>query len=435
MRSTTAAPPHRRALKAAVGTLAEQIHRRVVQRITGGTAPVTVAIDGWTNVRQTKVTNVVLLCGGTAFYWCSISNTYAANTAQWLEEQLTPKLRELLELGIRFTALVADNESVNGALFGRLQTPFPFLIRVPCAAHTIQLIVLQILRIDRFQATMATVASSLSRFEKQKADRMRLRQLQQGEAREYTLLKPCDTRWNSQLRAAERIILLRNFITLIIKDVPPAFWEQLAQLIAYLLPFQIATDIMQKDSATLYDVWQQMHSLLVHIAAQKATHGSALTKRAEGALRERWNKQVNQPATIACAILSVFADVSSLSAAVRNEALHFIRTWGASYLLFYKLAEGTEVEIKGRLYVELGHFNGRTGDYSTAQEELELPGFEPLIFWSNHIGELSLVAKALLSVTASEAAVERSFSARCNFTEHLDYAFKCQCVAFTVKLG
>ena len=243
IRSTTAPPPHRRALKSAVASLAERLHTRVVQRITGGTAPVTVAIDGWTNVKQTKVTNLLLLCSGVAFYWCSIPNTYDANTAQWLEQQLTPHLQRLIALGIRFTALVADNESVNGALFARLQTPFPFLIRVPCAAHTIQLVVRQILQIDRFAATLATVASILSRFKKQKAERMRLRQLQQGEQREYSLLKPCDTRWNSQVRACERVLLLRNFITLINPQTAD-FWEALAGLIAYLLPFQAATDIV-----------------------------------------------------------------------------------------------------------------------------------------------------------------------------------------------
>ena len=108
----------------------------------------TIAIDGWTNVRHTKVTNILLLTqlsGGVAYYWCSITNTYAANTAVWLESVLTPVLQQLVTLGVRFAALVADNEAVNDALWKHLLEPFPFLIRIPCAAHTIQLVVRQVM--------------------------------------------------------------------------------------------------------------------------------------------------------------------------------------------------------------------------------------------------------------------------------------------------
>jgi hypothetical protein len=118
IRSSTCVVPQRRALKAAVESLAVQMKEEVLLRLRSSScAPVTIAIDGWTNVRQTKVTNVVLLCSGAAYYWCSISNNYDRNTADWLEQQLTPVLQQLVASGVRFSALVADNESVNGALW------------------------------------------------------------------------------------------------------------------------------------------------------------------------------------------------------------------------------------------------------------------------------------------------------------------------------
>ena len=104
---------------------------------------------------------------------------------------------------------------------------------------------------------------------------------------------------------------------------------------------------------------------------------------------------------------------------MKNEANQFIRKWGASYLSFYKLSDAhedaAEASVKARLFTQLGQFIGRTHDFDTTAEEVATApetGFDPLIYWSNHAGELSLVAKALLSVTASEAAVERSFSAQ-----------------------
>jgi len=83
LRSSTCAVPQRKAVKAGVSALAASVKEKVLLQLSNkSSAPVTIAIDGWTNVRQTKVTNVVLLCSGVAYYWCSISNSYAANTAR-----------------------------------------------------------------------------------------------------------------------------------------------------------------------------------------------------------------------------------------------------------------------------------------------------------------------------------------------------------------
>ena len=419
LRNSSAPPPRRTAVKNAVGTLADKMRTAVVQRITGGTAPVTVAIDGWTNVRHTKVTNVVLLCSGVAFYWCSIPNTYDANTAEWLRDQLAPRLQELVAHSIRFTALVADNESVNDALFVKLQRSFPFLIRIPCAAHTIQLVVKQIMTLKRFADTLDTVRSIISRFEKSKPDRLHLRAVQAREQHQYVLVKPCDTRWNSTLKACQRILLLRRFISIIVLHGDD-FWTALQQLIDYLVPFETATNVTQRDASTLFDVYTQMNLLLQHIAAGRGTYGADVTKRATGFLKERWNKQVNQPATIACALLTLTADLSSISPAVIAESKHFIVTFGSSYLSFFHLSPLDERALGGLLLQQLASLIGRRDDFARLDEQMRLlqdvatdkRPFNPLDVWDMHSGELCLVAKALLSITASEAAVERTFSAQ-----------------------
>ena len=46
----------------------------------GVTSPISIAIDGWTNTRHNKVTNLLCLCGGQAYYWCSIVNLYDRNS-------------------------------------------------------------------------------------------------------------------------------------------------------------------------------------------------------------------------------------------------------------------------------------------------------------------------------------------------------------------
>jgi len=425
VRSSNAPVPRRRTLKLSISDLADRLREKVVQHIRGGTAPVTVAIDGWTNVCHTKVNNVVLLYCGVAFYWCSIPNRYDANTAAWLSDQLTPHLQELVRLGIRFTALVADNESVNDALFNMLTQTFPFLIRVPCAAHTIQLVVKQVIELDTFDKTLDAVRTLISHFEQKKSERQRLRELQRAAGQhEYSLVKANDTRWNSQLYACIRILKLRPFLTLILPQTE-AFWADLQLLIEFLSPFQGATDVLQRDSATLHDVWMQMHVLHQHIAKGKARLGNKFTKRATAALQLRWDKQVNEPATTACALLGLTADLSLVDDGRRVDAAKkFIVDFGCSYLSFYQMAGELEGDVlRGALLAQLGAFADRRDGFAFVEQEVRAltaaakahdpaASINPLDVWAQHSGVLSLVAKALLSITASEAAVERSFSAQ-----------------------
>lgn len=408
--------PKRTALKTAVTLLAGSIKADVLIRLRSSSAPVTVAIDGWTNVRQTKVTNVVLLNSGVAFYWCSIPNTYDANTAEWLEQQLTPVLRSLVEQGIRFSALVADNEAVNDALWAKLLQPFPFLIRVPCAAHTVQLVVHQILMIRRFKRCLDSVRELLRLFEKNKAQRLRLRQLQSG-GREYSLVKPCDTRWNSQLYCCERLIKLRAFVN-IIAPQSDDFWVELELLCTFLRPFQTATDVLQRDSATLFDIWQQKRALEAHIAAMKPRVGVTVVTQALRAVKARWDKQVNREATHAVALLSLIVDTSSISQQEQTAAKEFILDFGVGYLRFYQLCDACDsvADLRAKLLHSLGSFNGRREEYATLETHItnaraaKKSICSALDIWEMYSGELPIVAKALLSVTASEAAVERSFS-------------------------
>ena len=54
---------------------------RVVSKLVKENNPVTLALDGWTNVNHNKVTNLILLSGGRAYYWKSIVNSLEHNTA------------------------------------------------------------------------------------------------------------------------------------------------------------------------------------------------------------------------------------------------------------------------------------------------------------------------------------------------------------------
>jgi hypothetical protein len=176
--------------------------------------------------------------------------------------------------------------------------------------------------------------------------------------------------------------------------------------------------MFQREDFAQRDVWTQKRALEEHIAASKGSIGSTVAKHAASAVSQRWAKQVNQPATHACALLSLIADCSGISERSIGEAKQFILQFGVHYLLFFDLASGrSDVSLRASLLHQLGCFFGRRDQYVSLEEHISTarsPGSRctALDVWGMYGGDLPAVATALLSITASEAAVERSFSAQ-----------------------
>jgi len=421
--------PHFRAFLASVGMpvlsklrirdsilqQSSELRSTVVQLLRQSKMGVSFACDGWTNVRHEKVTNVVLLTGERAYYWCSIVNSDESNTAAWLYSRIRPIMQELItEHKVHISAFVADNEAVNGATHARLLADFPFLVHVPCAAHTVQLIVRNVLSAAPFACTVQQFFDMLKPFELKKNSQA-LRALQSARGiKQLVLQRPNDTRWSSMLYAIDRTLEVRAELACCF-DVPSipdkaAFFAALGELAAFLRPFQIATDAMQKDGSTLYNVYVQFISLLEH--AKRCANAAAST-----AIIERWQKCINVDATVACCILSFVEPVAGLQQA---SAQNFIVDFGAQYLRFYLLAAGTVQQLQDRLTLQLALFASRQGafaqmDQTVAALRRASAFFDPRHAWSMLVMqkvELAMVAVVLLSVAASEAAVERTFSAQ-----------------------
>jgi hypothetical protein len=176
-RQSSAMLPSGKKLRAVIATTSDGMRKDLLERLRNSSTPLGVAIDGWTNVRHDKITNILLISNGVAFYWCSIVNSRERNTAPWLHGQMKRRLCDLLAAGIRFASFVADNEATMGALFDLLLVDFPFLVRVPCAAHTIQLIVKNSMESERWAKVREEFDDIIKGFVKNKETRLELKTL------------------------------------------------------------------------------------------------------------------------------------------------------------------------------------------------------------------------------------------------------------------
>ena len=98
------------------------IRQKLIDLLKNDNYNSTMAIDGWTNVRHNKVTNVMLIVPllSQAFYWKTIENESDFNTAEWNTEKLIPIIEEFLKMGFKLSGIVLDNENLCKSIVNNL---------------------------------------------------------------------------------------------------------------------------------------------------------------------------------------------------------------------------------------------------------------------------------------------------------------------------
>jgi hypothetical protein len=403
------------------------LKEQLIQRLKQNNVAVSLLLDGWTNVNKVKVTNLLLVSKGVAYYWSSISNRSSSNTADWLYNAIKPEMDKILDLGIPIVSYVADNEPVMDATHDRLVQDFPFLIRIPCAAHTIQLAVKKTLLDPVFRSVIQETLDLINLFISNKAQRLLLQNAQPPKTA-LKLIRPCDTRWSYTLYAVKRLLKLRNYIDQSLEEgkqeqKPISYWGKLTDLVVVLTPFSVATNIIQQDKATLFDVGMQFKMLQKHADSMESKQ-PAIALHITNCISNEWGRHINKSATIAAAILSAIPNISTLYTSPSIiDAQEFILNWGTEFLTYYQYSNAHNVrqELTNQ-FVEFAarsnRFEGFKRRVDSTETFIQKDGIEtrlinPVTVWQSFrdgVLELASVAVAILSICASEAAVERSFS-------------------------
>ena len=420
-----------------------------VKHLLRQSSGVTVGIDGWTNVNGGKVINLCPVAQGTAFYFNSaILKTFSSAAAQHIP--VRDALRAIMDAGICVMAIVTDNEAVNKALYRDfLVKEFPFLLHVPCAAHTVQLCVRAAMELPAMETVVQSLVAMLHAFKSSKALRINVKAqqalLRAGEVA-LQIINIVDTRWNSVLYAGKRIQLLQKciepFVPLVVATLAKnikfreftfsdvEFWYPLKSLLSFLLPYQIATDVLQSDASSLADVHSQFATLIEDADSLAIPHPLAgMREGLMNIIRRQWDDHVNHDIVITCSFLSHDHRYAQFGAMEKHSASDWFATWGVKFLAHYKLSDADNPShISSLLFQQLSDFSARVGVFSSFNTYQGLDSLPQathgaaqrirrellLRIWRKYLNgsatELAHCALALLAITASEAAVERSFS-------------------------
>jgi hypothetical protein len=427
---------------------AAAVRLSVEQKLLGNMQYITVAIDGWTNTRGEKVTNVVLLCQGFAWYWTSIPNLVAKDSAEWLTSKLIPILRSLRSKGMKLVAVVSDNASTMIKVRSELCKEHS-MINVPCGAHTLQLAVKAIFKINYFKQQVVEWINYINIYRSNRELRVEV-----NNKSSHKLVYPNDTRWNSVYDALKRL----NLLALTLREVAnnldqvnyrtqlrpynitrsPDQWAALSDILVILEPFAVATDKIQRNSATLITVHNAFNQINNVVSSWQNTKPFAYApfntinwrEEINTILHNQWSKHINKTAVY---LVKYFAfDPKRLSFASEVEegsvknmlAVMIQRTVGATVGSTPNSRDSaaddseenstedkcSDEELVYRQWVDFILNSAVWTPQPTDNSNDSLRQYWMQRITRPHTSHLAYVAWAMLGIAPSEAAVERSFS-------------------------
>lgn len=289
----------------------DKINNTMLTSLALNGTPVTLAIDGWTNVRANKVTNLLIIVNGISYFIASIENDNSKNNVEWIVKHLEKKIDYLISQNIKVIAIATDNENLMKATCKQIKLKYPVIIDVPCAAHIIQLCFKKICEITNIKDIITEINEILCLIKNNKENRNKLYQLQlnNGIQNPLKILYYTVIRWSSLIESIKRLLLLENYLIEIINNNKSKvdlkinknnnFWKNLKILYDFLKLFEICTNQIQKDNATLYAVWINFNKLIEYynqysIENVSNNEFSENAKLAVKIIQEKWDAHINK---------------------------------------------------------------------------------------------------------------------------------------------
>lgn len=258
---------------------------------------VTVAFDGWTNIKQEHLFGVVLITSqGLSLIWnaCNISSQRSKT------EDVKRLIKNIMDSaekeGIRINCYVSDSAGKYAAARKQLRIEYPNKVFIPCMAHQANLIVGDIFKeSDSYKKTLKHAIRIVGYFHSSPYFTGLLRDEQRSFYKQtIALLSPAETCWNSiyfcfhsilKTEVALKTLATKFFPTKIgsistsrsglsrqrftsknsniSKTLPPdilsiiqesSFWNQLYELQDLLFPLCCVLNKLQKDMARLHEI-------------------------------------------------------------------------------------------------------------------------------------------------------------------------------------
>jgi hypothetical protein len=123
---------------------------------------ITLASDGWSNIRRESVLNFVLCFPKPIMFYDAKYTGVESHTAEYIYQEFKSIIEAIGPS--KFAGVITDNASAMRAAWGLLNNDYPQLICLGCNAHIGNLLVKDILKLDWVEELMIQVKEIINFF-------------------------------------------------------------------------------------------------------------------------------------------------------------------------------------------------------------------------------------------------------------------------------
>lgn len=395
----------------------ETEHAKVKQQINEKISKAVVlhmAVDGWSNIRNESILNIIIYTPEPVFYTFVETKTNR-HKADYLTSELSKVIEEIGE--DRFFAVVTDN-AANMAKCGRsLCNKFDKMIWIGCIAHTLNLLVGDVLRKTCVKEIFEFVVAVIKNITQSHILTAEFRKHATEKSITVSLVLPVKTRWGSYLHCLDIFLKSKRILqTMAVNDeiselerhklqmLDETSWSQIDNHRKFLKPIVEWTTRLEADYSTIHLVQQALKEIGSVFEDDDATNIFSTDDLEDLRLKfkQREGRSL-QPIHYAADILNPTSQGSTLSPEDHIKGCQMIVD------TIHNFFGHNNVQA---VLVELSEFKAQRGNFENKmiweQKSTLPPSSWWQLFFSNSL--LGKVALNILSVPSTSASVERSFS-------------------------
>ena len=226
--------------------------------------------DGWSNIRNEAIINFVVSLPKSIF-WNSFHTKLQSHLGEYIADEVLKVIEEIKrECGKMVIGVVTNNASNMKKAWRLIEEKFPATTCYRCAAHGLNLIFCNIMKLETCKKMMEQAKDVIKDFKHKHMLVDMLKAMQKGENVNCTLKLPVKTRWGSTITSFESVQKNKLVLHKIAVSEQPekgnlseqvrrtllddTFWHENKAIVTLLKPLQSAITLLKGDAPNLADV-------------------------------------------------------------------------------------------------------------------------------------------------------------------------------------
>lgn len=369
------------------------------------------AIDGWTNIRNESILNVMLYAPKPYFYKFITTDDFS-HTADYLFTKVSEILDEVGNE--KFLAIVSDNAANMVKCGDLIQRKYKHMAWVGCLAHTLHLWIGDILKTSKVRCLFSLIVEIIKTVKQSHILNARFNIIGKERNTNTALQLPVKTRWGSYLFCLESFqkskYILQNMAInednhqlqrFKIKLLDESMWDDFKELEYVLKPTVRWISKLEGDYCSIHLVYKAFNEL-EEILSNPLT-AELLEEDMEPTKIKFFNRKKNalKPLHLAANILDPKNQGSDLSTSEHLE--------GCEFIINLDCNSSSNAEI---ILQEFTNYKNHADVWQKDFVWQMAKTVAPILWWQSLYSKTMLgnIAMKILSVPATSASVERSFS-------------------------